>query len=246
MSDDVEIYFKGDDVPETTKEEWKSFIDEIYSRPKQENSLKDWAGKTFETYTEVNAFLETVKKELVNRPLKAIWVMGNIFNDDRDYYVRIQGKWFERQYPNRYVECDGPEWDDSKTEDVFMTLDEPVVLIIGDRHFEIEFSVASSAVIGMDSLTMTEKSYQSGRNDWRDVSKYYSTNIVGRTVKDIVVIPRSDPPGFWDPGLNSDRTDLYEEIQFVMDNGYKLIIGTDIDYMFIGEKKNPEETNGGK
>ncbi len=54
--------------------------------------------------------------------------MGLNFCDDRDYYIHVGDKWFTCYYPERYEESDGSEWDDDRTENVSMELDEPIIL----------------------------------------------------------------------------------------------------------------------
>ena len=236
----IEVYFKGQEVPASTNEEWLDFVHEACSHKQVENPLKNWNHNKYETYTDLKCFIETIKDRLIGQPLKEIWSMGINFCDDRDYYLQVGDKWFTRYYPERYEESDGPEWNDNKTEDVFVELDEPIILFIGDTQFEIDYSTASTALIGINSLTREEKSYQRNKNIWRDISKYYSKNIVGRVVKDIVIEQRSNPPSIEDPGLEWGREDLYGKIQFVMDNDFRFTIDVQWDYMIIYEEKFPE------
>lgn len=236
----IEVYFKGEKMPETTKEEWEAFVDEACSQKKTENPLKDWKHSKYETYTDIKSFIESIKDKLIGQPLREIWSMGLNFCDDRDYYIHVGDKWFTRYYPERYEESDGPAWNDDRTEDVSMELDEPIILFIGNTQFEIDYSTASTALIGINSLTRKEVSYQSNKNIWKDISKYYSTNIVGRKVKDIIIEQRKDPPSLEDPGLEWGREDLYGKIQFVMDNDFRFTIDVQWDYMIIYEEKFPD------
>ena len=234
----IEVYFKGQEMPENTQEEWGDFVHEACSRKQAENPLKNWNHTKYETYSELKSFIETIKDKLIGQPLNAIWSMGINFCDDTGYFIQVGDKWFERYYPERYVESEGPEWDDDKTENVSVELDEPIILFIGDTQFEIEYTTASTALIGINSLTRKEKSYQRNKNIWRDISKYFSKNIIGRVVKDIVIEQRSYPPSIEDVGLEWGREDLYGKIQFVMDNDFQFVINVDFDYMITYEE-NP-------
>ena len=234
---DIEIYFKGEKIPKSTEEEFKDFIDEIHLQTNTENPLKNWQHKEYKTYTELKCFIESIKDKLIDQSLKQIWSMGLNYCDDRDYYLYVDGKWFSRYYPERYIESEGPKWDDNKMEDVFIELDEPIILFIGDTRFEIDYAFPSTARIGINSLTRKEKSYGSNENLWKDISKYYSSNIIGRTVKDIIIEKRTEPPTLDDIDLEPEREDVYGKIQFVMDNNFCFTVSVQWDYMVIYEEK---------
>lgn len=181
------------------------------------DSLKDWKPIEFETYTELTKFISGIKNKLVGQKLDEIWIMGINYNED----------WIE--------------WDKNKTENVVFEVDEPVVLFIGDTRLEVEYTTPSTVKINQNSLTLNEKSYQRGKNIWRNINSYYSKNIIGHILKDIVVQQRFMPPTIEDPDLEYDRTDLYGAIGFIMDNGYCLRINADLDYMQIDELPNAME-----
>ena len=70
---------------------------------------------------------------------------------------------------------------------------------------------------------------------------YFSKNIIGRKLVDIVINKTNTVyfPCF--TFERNDGEDMYEEIVFIFDNGFKLEIGLDCaDYMYIAETSEKE------
>jgi hypothetical protein len=62
----------------------------------------------------------------------------------------------------------------------FLKLDEPVVIIIDNKQFEVWVCTDSRVKIGLNTLTMKEQSYQPF--EWRDVSSLFKDDIIGKRI----------------------------------------------------------------
>ena len=83
-----------------------------------------------------------------------------------------------------------------------------------------------------NSFDFWEKSiYARNNRKWQDVSRYFSKNIIGHKIADINIEAYSK---------TDEDIDL---VEFVMDNGYRLSLETDLmtGYMSLSEEK-PYET----
>ena len=196
-----------------------------------------WDAPTYKTVTELKKQFEAWKNvnAFIGSKIERIMIMGLIFNDDRPYYTFKKGKWYSHCFDTnkknniRYVlESVGPSFDPNKKEDVSLTLDEPLSIFFNKGgHLDIDFTKTARFMMKPNSFDFWEKSYYGRCKKWQDVSKYFSKNIIGRKVVDINIEAYSN---------NDDNIDL---VEFVLDNGFKLSLETDMmtGYMSLSEEK---------
>ena len=192
-----------------------------------------WKAKNYYTAKELSEFLEVIKKELIGQCLDKIMIMGHIYTSTG----------IDEQENRRVKYADENEWfvEDSKkdiqsipTHQVTLRLDEPLVLCFGNQHFEINYCEFSNAQIGINTLTFEEISCIEGCLAWKDVSKYYTKNIIGQKLSDIQ-IHRTCHPNEYVFHCRQQGEIMYDEIIFIFENGYQLEISSDIDYMSLYE-----------
>ena len=200
---------------------------------------QNWSAKQYKTATELQSFIDSIKNTLIGKNIGKIMVMGHIFNAAENYYDHIDNKWYMYDNDNNYVEIDEEDVEFLKydtNENVALLLDEPVVLFFDDNRFEIEYTEGSLAQVGLNTLTLQEKSFIEREYAWQDVSHYFSKNIVGKKLIDIVINKTNI---LYFPCFSFERNDgedMYEEIVFIFENGFKLEIGLAIaDYMGVTE-----------
>ena len=169
-----------------------------------------WKAKNYYTAKELSEFLETVKKGLI----------GRTYADENEWFV-------EKNMCEKDISS-------IPTHNVSLSLDEPLVLCFGNIHFEINYCEFSNAQIGLNTLTFEEISCIDSCLTWKDISKYYTKNIIGQKLSDIQ-IRRTCHPNECVSHYRKQGEDMYDEIIFVFENGYQLEISSDTDYMNLKE-----------
>lgn len=179
-----------------------------------------WAASDFLTARPFKQHLDKLKSDLIGVPVSSIHIMGTIFNN--------------------YDHEDLDTWDAAG----HIELDEPVVLICKDIQLEIWFYNTSHAKIGINTLTMSEKSYQG--ESWRNVSGLFP-NIIGQKIREIKLRTFSD--GFYDSvfigdgarptsindGSRPDGGDYFGSLLIVLENDFVLELCGEIEYMWVSE-----------
>ena len=204
-------------------------------------NLEKWNATIYKTTSELKKYFDILKNEniFIGSKIEKIMVMGLIFNDDRPYYTFKKGKWYGHYFDTsrrnniRYAEDnEGPSFDSSKTENVALTLDEPISLFVRnnediEQHFDIDFTKTARFMMKPNSFDFWEKSYIGRCKEWQDVSKYFSKNIIGHKIIDVNVEAYSK---------TDEDIDL---VEMIMDNGFKLCLETDLmtGYMSLFEEK---------
>ena len=195
-----------------------------------------WKAKNYYTAKELSEFLEVIKKELIGQHLDKIMIMGHIYTstgideqENRCIKYADENEWFvgENMYEKTISTI--------PTHNVSLSLDEPLVLCFGDIHFEINYCEFSNAQIGINTLTFEEISCIEGCLAWKDVSIYYTKNIIGQKLSDIQIHHTCHPNESVSPCRQQGEI-MYDEIIFIFENGYQLEISSDIDYMSFSEK----------
>ena len=194
-----------------------------------------WKAKNYYTAKELSEFLETVKKVLIGRTVDKIMIMGHIYTstgideqENRCVKYADENEWFieENLYEKPIATI--------PTHNVSLSLDEPLVLCFSDIHFEINYCEFSNAQIGINTLTFEELSCIETCLAWKDISKYYTQNIIGQKLSDIKINYTSKPNEYVS-NYRKIGEDMYDEIIFVFENGYQLEISSDTDYMNLKE-----------
>ena len=207
----------------------------------KEFNSKNWIAKKHKTASELEAYFNSIKDKIINHKLTKIMIMGHLFNDALNHYDYINGKWFMYDNDNNYVEIDETEVEFLKpdvVENACLSLDEPVVLFFGENKLEIEYCEGSLAQIGLNTLSLNEISAIEGKNSWKDVSLYFSKNIINQKLVDIEIRKTKEVyfPCF--TFEREDGEDMYNEIILIFENGFKLEIAMDCaDYMSVCEVK---------
>ena len=184
-----------------------------------------WDANVYKTPSELKEFINKLDNKFIGGNITKIMVMGNIFNDDRPYYTYRKGRWYSHVFDTSkknnicLVEEElGTTFDATRTEDVSLTLDEPIAIFVKDNeglenHFDIDFTKSARFKMKPNSFNFWEKSYFASCQ-WQDVSKYFSKNIVGHKIVDVEVVSL----------LNNEEIDI---VNLVMDNSKKLELTTD-------------------
>lgn len=202
---------------------------------------KKWNAPVYKTTDELKHYFSELEKEniFIGSILTKIMIMGIIFNDDNPYYTYKDGKMYHNVWnaPDGLIEVDEPpSFDRNRTENVNLTLDEPIALFVKDdngieQHFDIDFTKTNRFMIKPNSFNFREKSCITASITWQDVSKYFSKNIIGHKITAV------------EPMNNENTVSEFDEIHFVMDNGHRLVLDTDtmtgymIMYEFAGKEK---------
>lgn len=199
------------------------------------NSNK-WDTKNFYTANELAEFINSVRDTFIGKTIGKIMVMGHIYtsvgyDDNENRCVTYSGdneKW--------YIDNESEDILSTPTHKVSLSLDEPIALCFGDEHFEINYCEFSNAQIGINTLTLEEKSYIEGCKAWKDMSSYFDKNIIGQKLVDIK-INFTTRPNQYVSHYRKIGEHMYDEIIFVFENGQQLEIASDIDYMSLSENQ---------
>jgi hypothetical protein len=175
----------------------------------------DWPAQDFITARPFKEYISELKTRFVGLPIVSMHVMGVIFNN--------------------YDHEDLDVWDTKGN----IELDEPIVLVCGGEHLEICFHNTSHAKVGVNTLSMTEKSYQYA--DWQNVSRLFP-NIIGQKIDDIKLM--TDTDGFYDSVFMGDGNrpnggDYFSALLLILSNGFILEMYGQTEYMRVRE--NPKE-----
>ncbi len=179
-------------------------------------SIERWNAKTYKKIPELQEQFNIWKEcgVLIGNTLEKIMVMGRILNDDRPYYIKKNGKGYVHvgNTDTGYVGDEvGPIFDPSRTENVSLTLDEPISLFIRKdkdivNHIDIDFTKIGRFIMAPNSFDFWEKSAVMECIAWQDVSKYFSKNIIGHKIVNVEVYSDNE----------------IDRVLFVMDNGHGL------------------------
>ena len=176
----------------------------------------EWSADDFITARPFKRYIEKLKTCLLGRPIQSIHTMGHIFNN----------------YDNEEMD----EWDAKGS----IELDEPIVLMCGNEQLEILFYNTSHAKVGLNTLTMAEKSYQ--RVKWQDVSRLFP-KVIGQSIVEIKLLTFTK--GFYDSvfmgdGNRIDGGDYFDELLLILSDGSILEIFGQCEYMWVIERLQDE------
>ena len=193
----------------------------------------EWKANNFYTATELESYIEPIRKSLIGKTIDKIMIMGHLFTsvgldeqENRCVKYSDEEEWFieENMYENAIPS--------TPTHHVALNLDEPIVLCFGDKHFEIEYNEFSNAQVAMNTLKFTEVSNIECRVAWQNINKYYDKNIIGQKLLDIKIC-HTQLPNEYVSHYRKNGEDMYDKIIFIFENGHQLEIASDIDYMYV-------------
>ena len=213
---------------------------EIYTKKnieeKEDDNISDskcWQGKRIIWAKDLEDYFNSIKHTLIGKTIDKIYIFGGLREFSMwDYEFEYKnGEWyFDGKETNKE-----PSYYPFKTEDTQLEMDGPIILWFGDTNIEIDYWQGSVVHIAQNTLAKTQYTY--------NVSTNFSKNIIDHKLVDIQ-IHKTDKVYFMDFLANAegirrkDGDDMFEEIWFVFDNGYKLEITTDhTDYMVVSEVK---------
>lgn len=152
-----------------------------------------------------------------------------IFNRHWDeFFDYNNGEWYQDD-----KRTDEPMYYPWKESNTALWLDSPVILDFGETRLEIEYWTGSLVNVNTNSIDMEKYG--------ADVSRHFSRNIIGHKLEDIQIHETTEVyfMNFDRLGIErNDGDDMFEEIWFVFDNGYKLELTTDhTDYTLLQEVK---------
>ncbi len=106
-------------------------------------------------------------------------------------------------------------------------------MILEFADFNLEIMYWSGSLVNIDENSIDTNKYGA------DVSKHFARNLIGQKLVDIQIHKRRDVYFMNFDHLNikrQDGDDMFEEIWFVFENGYKLELTTDYcDYSILRE-----------
>lgn len=190
---------------------------------------ENWSGTKIISAGDLEEYFKPVKEKIIGRTIDKIFYTGLLYNRNWDDCLDYKdGEWYSG---DNKVEPGYYQW---KENDTMLVLDSPIILQFGDYKLEIEYW--SGSLVTINNNTIDTKKYGA------DVSRHFSRNIIGHKLVDIQ-IHKTDLVYFMNFGHlgieRKDGDDMFEEIWFVFDNGYRLELTTDhIDYTIFREIRN--------
>ena len=191
------------------------------------NFNTEWESKRIIHAKPLEEYFNSISDKIIGKTIDRIFYTGTLYNRMwDDYYEYNNGEWYQgREKVNE------PAYYPWKTSEVSMELDSPVILDFEGTRLEIMYWSGSLVNVNTNSIDL--ESYGA------DVSKHFSTNIIGHKLVDIKV-HKTDKVyfmNFFDLEIErKDGDDMFEQIWFIFDNGYVLELTTDhTDYTYFSE-----------
>ena len=208
----------------------KYLEDPEYFNKSYSNPPVKWQGKKIISATDLENYFNSIKDKIIGKSIDNIYIKGiNYSYSSWDEIFEFKnGKWYQKgKLAN--TEPDYYPW---KTENTKLFLDDVIVLCFGEEHLEIEYWSGSLVHAALNTLDVE-------RDCNCSVSNNFSKNIIGHKLVDIQ-IHKTDEVYFMNfdhLGIErNDGDDMFEEIWFVFENGYKLELTTDhCDYTWFSE-----------
>ena len=202
---------------------------------------KKWEGKKIISGSELENYFNSIRDKIIGKTIDNIFFRGSHFSHtiwDMIHEYR-NGKWYWTDDEGSLEEMEKePDYYPWKTENTKLVLDDIIILCFEDTNFEIEYWSGSLVHVDMNTLDTDKDCSWNANNN-------FSKNIIGHKLVDIQIHKTNEVyfMNFSHLGIErNDGDDMFEEIWFVFDNGYKLEITTDhCDYTFFSEiPPNPD------
>lgn len=179
---------------------------------KPEFDFWEWSADDFITAKPFKLYVKDLKARFVGLSLTSVHTMGVLFNN-----------WDGE---------DLQEWD----AEGYLSLDEPIVLDCEGQHLEICFKNRGHAKAGINTLTMTELSYQHA--SWSNVSHLFP-NVIGQKIVDIILFTNNN--GFYDSvfmgdGGRPDGGDYFGALDIVFENDQVFELYGQTEYMDVFQR----------
>lgn len=193
------------------------------------NFNNEWVSTQIIHAKELEEYFDKLRDEIIGKPLDKIFYTGILYNWCWDEYCEYKnGEWYAPNSNKRINEPAYYQWKESGTQ---LILDSPVILEFAG--FKLEIMYWSGSLVNINTNSIDTDRYGA------DVSKNFARNIIGQKLVDIQIHKRQDIYFMNFDNLNvkrQDGDDMFEEIWFVFENGYKLELTTDhCDYSILSE-----------
>lgn len=188
---------------------------------------KDWESKRIISATDLEKYFDSLKDKLIGKTIDKIFYTGILFNKYfDDFFEYRNGDWYQGD-----TKCEEPQYYPWKEINTSIWLDSPVILEFEGTRLEIEYWTGS--LVNVNTNTIDTEKYGA------DVSRHFSRNIIGQKLLDIEIHKTNEVyfMNFSHLGIDrKDGDDMFDEIWFVFENGYKLELATDhCDYTIFRE-----------
>ena len=195
------------------------------------DSKTDWESTRIIHAKDLEEYFDSIWDKIIGKTINRIFYTDNLYNyywDMTDYEYK-NGEWL-----NDGKKANPPAYYQWKDRDVSLRLDSPVILDFEGERLEIEYWTGSLVNVNMNSINIEDFG--------ADVSKHFAINIIGQRLVDIK-IHKTDKVYFMNfdhLGIErKDGDDMFEQIWFIFENGFKLELTTDhCDYTEFSELPN--------
>lgn len=191
--------------------------------PKEDFKCNDWESKQIIWATDLENYFQSIKQQIVGKNIDRIFYTGILSNRHWNGIFKYKnGDW----YTDKKVSA--PSYYPWKEYDTTLVLNSPIILDFQGIRLEIEYTLGSLVKTNINSIDIDKFG--------ADVSKHFVRNIIGQKLVDIQIHKRQDVYFMNFSHLNikrQDGDDMFQEIWFVFDNGYKLELTTDSCYYSI-------------
>ena len=192
------------------------------------DSKTDWESTRIIHAKDLEEYFDSIRDKIIGKTINRIFYTDNLYNyywDMTDYEYK-NGEWL-----NAGKKANPPAYYQWKDIDVSLQLDSPVILDFEGERLEIEYWTGSLVNVNMNTINVDDFG--------ADVSKHFAVNIIGQKLVDIK-IHKTDKVYFMNfSHLGIDRKDgddMFEQIWFIFENGFKLELTTDhCDYTEFSE-----------
>ena len=216
-----------------TQEEFSSL--EVYKKirticavlPEYGWDRDEWKSDKIIHAKELEEYFKSLKDKIIGKPINKIYYTGILHNRMwDDFYEYDNGEWYQDG-----AKVNEPNYYPWKTCNVSLVLDSPVILDFESTRLELLYWSGSLVNVNTNTIDTDKRG--------ADVSKHFSTNIIGHKLVDIK-INKTDKVYFMNfkhLGIErKDGDDMFEQIWFVFDNGFVLELTTDhCDYTYFSE-----------
>lgn len=187
-------------------------------QPKAYMDLNTWKSERIIHAKPLEEYFNSIRDKIVGKTIDKIYYTDNLYNRMWDeYYEYNNGEWYQGG-----EKVNEPSFYPWKTSNTFLELDSPVILDFEGTRLEIMYWSGSLVNVNTNSIDTEEFG--------ADVSKHFSTNIIGHKLVDIKIHKTNKVyfMNFDHLGIErKDGDDMFEQIWFIFDNDYVLELTTD-------------------